>query len=97
MSFESLTQVSASSLETLQADLNILSEKLLDCYELLSSEISELNQDWKDEKFDEFEGEFRSHKEKIREIAEKYKEWANSYLPPRIELAKEAEGRKMSI
>lgn len=97
MSFESLTQVSASSLETLQADLNNLSEKLLDCYELLSSEISELNQDWKDEKFDEFEGEFRSRKEKIREIAEKYKEWANSYLPPRIELAKEAEGRKMSI
>lgn len=97
MTFESLTKVSSASLENLQSNLIQLSDRLQECYELLSSDLSALHEDWQDEKFDEFEQEFRSRKEQIREISEKYREWANSYLPPRIETIKEAEGRGMGI
>ena len=54
-----------------------------------------MNEDWKDDKYEEFEQEFKSSKEEIREIAMKYEQWANSYLPPRIEVTKEAEARSM--
>ena len=97
MNFESLTKVSSASLENLQSNLIQLSDKLKECYKLLSSDMSALHEDWQDEKFDEFEEEFRSRKEQIREISEKYREWANSYLPPRIDIIKEAEGRGMGI
>lgn len=97
MTFESLTKVSSASLENLQSNLIQLSDRLQECYEILSSDLTALHEDWDDEKFEEFEEEFRSRKEQIREISEKYREWANSYLPPRIEVIKEAEGRGMGI
>lgn len=97
MNFESLTKVSSASLENLQANLIQLSDKLQECYEVLSSDLSALHEDWQDDKFDEFEENFRSRKEQIREISEKYREWANSYLPPRIEIIKDSEGKRMNI
>lgn len=83
--FESTGKATVESLEKLQSELKILSEKLMDCYDLLHSQLSELSEDWQDAKFEEFEEEFKSSKEKIREISERYLEFADKYLPPRIE------------
>lgn len=83
--FESTGKVTVESLVKLQSELKNLSEKLMDCYQLLHSQLSELSNDWLDAKFDEFEEEFKSSKEKIREISERYLEFADKYLPPIIE------------
>ena len=93
----SVAEVSSEALINLQGDLNNLSDKLQDLYDVLNTAISSLNEDWRDSKFDEFEEEFRSSKETIIELSEKYREWANQYLPPRIEVILEAENAKMGI
>lgn len=90
-------EVSSKALISLQGDLNNLSNNLKKLYEVLGQAMSSLNEDWRDEKFDQFENEFRSCKELIIELSEKYHEWANQYLPPRIELIIEAENARMGI
>jgi gas vesicle protein len=91
-----LTQVSSEQLVILQAELKQLSKNLMETYNTVSQGLKNLGEDWKDDKYDEFEQEFKSSKEEIREIAEKYEEWANTYLPLRIELVQEAEGVSMA-
>jgi len=95
--FESTGKVTVEALETLQTDLKILSERLMDCYETLNKQIYELRQDWLDSKFDEFEEEFKSSKEKIREISDRYLEFAVKYLQPRIDQLKTILGSGMSL
>ena len=90
-------EVSSKALIELQGDLNNLSNNLQDLYDVLGRAMSSLNEDWRDSKYDEFEEEFRSSRELIIELSEKYKEWANQYLPPRIELIIEAENSRMGI
>ncbi|MDR0540983.1 MAG: hypothetical protein LBH19_02095 [Dysgonamonadaceae bacterium] len=92
---DTLTQVSSGQLIHLQAELVQLSKNLMETYDTLSMGLKNLNEDWKDDKYEEFEQEFKSSKEEIREIAEKYDEWAKTYLPPRIEITQEAEKRSM--
>ena len=93
----SVVEVSSKALIDLQGDLNNLSDNLQELYEMLATAMSALNEDWKDEKYDEFEQEFRSSKELIGELSDKYREWANQYLPPRIEIIIEAENSRMGI
>ena len=92
---DTLTQVSSEQLIVLQSELKQLSKNLMETYDKLSYGLKNLNEDWKDDKYEEFEQEFKSSKEEIREIAEKYEQWADSYLPPRIELTQEAEKHSM--
>ena len=92
---DTLTQVSSAQLITLQTELKQLSKNLKETYETLSFELKDLGEDWQDEKYEEFVQEFKSSKEEIREIAEKYEQWADSYLPPRIEITQEAERTSM--
>lgn len=95
--FESTGKVTVESLEKLQSELKILSETLMDGYELLGAQLSELGEDWQDAKFDEFEEEFKSSKEKIREISERYLWFADKYLPPRIDQLKDILGTGMGV
>lgn len=91
-----LTQVSSEQLEVLQTELKQLSANLMETYETVSLGLKNLSEDWKDDKYDEFEQEFKSSKEEIKEIAEKYEQWADTYLPPRIEIIKQSEGVSMN-
>lgn len=90
-------EVSSKALIDLQGDLNNLSDNLQELYEMLATAMSALNEDWKDEKYDEFEQEFRSSKELIGELSDKYRVWANQYLPPRIEKIIDIENSRMGI
>lgn len=90
-------EVSSQALIDLQSDLNKLSGNLKGLYELVVQAMSSLSQEWRDQKFDEFEQEFHSSREMIMELSDKYYEWANQYLPPRIEVIKDIEGRGMGI
>ncbi len=81
------TYVSSKSLIELQSDLNKLSERLMEIYDLINQNISSVHEDWTDNKFDEFNENFKPSNDLIQELSEKYKDWAMNYLPPRIEEA----------
>lgn len=89
--------VSSRSLIELQGELNALSTSLRDLYETLESDIARVADSWVDQQFENFGNEFRSRKEAIMELSDKYSQWANKYLPPRIELAQKYEGSSTSI
>lgn len=97
MSVESEANVTLKNLLDLQSDLTSLSQALLECYEVLDSNISALSEKWQDEKFEEFEASFRTRKEQIMFLSEKYKMWATQYLPPRIDVIKEALGSNVTL
>lgn len=88
---------SSRSLLELQSELNALSTALRDLYESLNSDIARVSDSWVDQQFENFGNEFRSRQELIMELAEKYSDWANKYLPPRIELAQKYEGQSAGI
>lgn len=87
MSSLTAAYVSSKSLINLQTELRGMSEVLKDLYDVLWGNLNALAEEWTDEKMEEFNEEFKSSKETIIELSQKYKEWADSYLPPRIELA----------
>lgn len=88
---------SSRSLIELQSELNALSTALRDLYETLESDIARVSDSWVDQQFENFGNEFRSRKELIMELSEKYNQWANKYLPPRIEAAQKYEGNSVGI
>ena len=97
MSKESHAEVGSKELSQLQSELIALSNALKDCYEFVENNIQALNEEWRDAKFDEFENSFRSRKDQIMELSEKYYTWATQYLQQRIEDVLEIENSKTSL
>lgn len=91
MSSLSAAHVSSKSLNELQSELRGMSEVLNDLYEKLWGDLNILGEEWTDEKMEEFNEEFKNSRETVVELSKKYKEWADSYLPPIIEIAIEYE------
>lgn len=94
---DSFAHVSSKSLIELQSNLIRLAEELNNTYDTLKSRESDLGEAWMDDKFYEFEEDFRSSRELINELSEKYSYWANQYLPPYIELAIEYENATVGL
>lgn len=92
-----IAYVSSAKLIDLQSQLNQLANNLDECYQLLCEDVKQLGESWQDEKYEEFDVEFKDTREKIAEIAEKYRQWANTHLPPRIELAQQMEGQRVGL
>ena len=88
---------SSKILIELQSNLQSLSEKLNDTYEFLKGNESQLGESWMDDKFSEFEEEFKSSRELILELSDRYKEWANKYLPPYIDIMIEYENAQSNL
>lgn len=79
------TEVTSASLIILQTELRAMSAVLQDLYDVLWGNLNALGEEWTDEKMEEFNDEFKNSRETIVELSQKYKDWADSYLPPRIE------------
>ena len=94
---DTLTQVSSKQLVELQNQLNELAKELNETYEFVRFSLTKVGEEWKDVKFEEFKTEFNSTKEEILEISERFKEYANQYLPPFIEVTQKVENLKTSI
>lgn len=94
---DTLTKVSSNQLEELQNQLNQLAEELKETYDLVCNGLKELNEDWRDEKFDEFDREFNSSRQEISDISDRFKEYANQYLPPFIEKTRKIENFNLKI
>lgn len=80
------TYCSSKILIELQSNLRSLSEKLNDTYEFLKGNETQLGEAWMDDKFSEFDDEFKESREVISEISERYKDWAERALPPYIDI-----------
>ena len=89
--------VSSKALMDLQTELKQLSENIMEVYDLINQNVVSVHEDWDDEKFEEFYEDFKPKNELIFDLSEKYMEWANNYLPPRIELAIKYEKAKTGI
>ena len=74
-----------------QTKLNNLSKTLEDYYQVLGQNLRAVNDKWRDQKFDEFDREFWASKEKIKSIAEDFRNFANGHLQQKIDEAKEYE------
>jgi uncharacterized protein YukE len=94
---DTLTQVSSKQLVELQSQLNELAKELNETYEFVRFSLTKVGEQWKDDKFEEFNREFNSTKEEILEISERFKEYADQYLPPFIEVTQKVENLKTSI
>jgi len=94
---DSFAHVSSKSLIELKSNLLRLAEELNNTYDTLKSRESDLGEAWMDDKFSEFEEDFRSSRELINELSEKYSYWAKQYLPPIIELAIEYENASVGL
>ncbi|MCM1451131.1 MAG: hypothetical protein NC102_02645 [Clostridium sp.] len=79
------TEVTSQSLITLQSELRAMSDALKDLYDVLWGNLKALGEEWTDEKMEEFSDEFKDSRETIVRLSEKYNDWANKYLPPRID------------
>lgn len=85
MPSSSHTEVTSQALITLQGELRAMSQSLKELYDVLWGNLDALGEEWTDEKMEDFSEEFKSSRETIIELAEKYKLWADNYLPPRID------------
>lgn len=93
---DSNARVSSPELMTLQTDLVNLSNQLHELYELMNSDISQLSEYWRDEKFDEFLDGYKPQMEKMEEISERYHEWATKDLQVTIDNVIATEGVDVS-
>ncbi len=94
---ESEVRVTAEDLEVLKDEIIALSKDMGEIYEVISGGMKLLSEDWKDEKYVEFETEFRPRMEEILEISKRYHEWATKILPPKIEIIRKAGQAQMGI
>lgn len=83
---------SLESLKELQNELISMSENMNDLYDMINTALSTVNEHWSDSKFEEFEEEFRSSKELIYELSQKYENWAKNYIQKRIDVLIKTEG-----
>lgn len=97
MAYESGAESSSTAVKELQENLINLSRDLEEVYNILGGNVSQLNDEWKDNKYDEFVQEFGPHKEEIYNLSQKYQEWAHQYLQPRIDALEKIEKRAVSI
>ena len=70
----------AESLLRFRNELYVLVEDLENDLRKVESQISELNETWKDEQFQKFSNDFDEDKQEIIPLGEKVKDFADDYL-----------------
>lgn len=81
--------VSQEGLEKLQKDLLSMAEALNELYRTLENATRGIGEEWQDDQYDEFVASFRSPMNQLEDLAEKYKDWATSYIQMRIDAVQE--------
>lgn len=84
--------VRLAELEDFQSKILKLSRVLEKYHMLVVQTMKVVGHNWKDNKFEEFEKEFRRYQEEIKNISEEYKIWANCYLQKEIDNVKDFQG-----
>lgn len=81
-------QVSLKDLEELQSNLRKISLQLDSYDHTIGLAIRSVGENWRDQRYEEFINDFKQHEQKISEISNNYKKWANGYLQEQIESVK---------
>jgi uncharacterized protein YukE len=82
-------KVNLRELEGFQTKLQHLAKTLDEYYNVLSRVLHATKQNWRDQKFDEFDKDFHRYKEEIKKISDEYKTWATRYLQQEIDNVKD--------
>lgn len=77
--------VRLSELQDFQSKILKLSSVLRQYHELVMHTMKMTGQNWRDNKFMEFEREFRKYQDEIQIISEEYRTWALNYLQKEID------------
>ena len=77
--------VRLSELQDFQSKILKLSSVLRQYHELVMHTMRMTGQNWRDNKFMEFERKFRKYQDEIQTISEEYKTWALNYLQKEID------------
>ena len=77
--------VRLSELQDFQSKILKLSSVLRQYHELVMHTMKMTGQNWRDNKFMEFEREVRKYQDEIQTISEEYKTWALNYLQKEID------------
>ena len=88
---EHLPKDSVALLE-LRICIKNLSAALHELYELMNADMSQVNDFWKDPKYEEFVFAYRPSIDKCEEIFIRYDEWCKRILDPRIEIVINIDG-----
>lgn len=81
--------VRLSELQDFQSKILKLSSVLRQYHELVMHTMKMTGQNWRDNKFMEFEREFRKYQDEIQIISEEYRTWALNYLQKEIEIVED--------
>lgn len=77
--------VRLNDLQNFQSRILKLSKVLDRYHELMVRTMKLTGQNWRDNKYVEFEREFRRYQDEIKNISEEYKTWALNYLQKEID------------
>ncbi len=77
--------VRLNDLQNFQSRILKLSKVLDRYHELVVRTMKIAGQNWRDNKYVEFEREFRQYQDEIKNISEEYKTWALNYLQKEID------------
>ena len=77
--------VRLKDLQNFQSRILKLSKVLDRYHELVVRTMKLTGQNWRDNKYVEFEREFRRYQDEIKNISEEYKTWALNYLQKEID------------
>lgn len=77
--------VRLNDLQNFQSRILKLSKVLDRYHELVVRTMKLTGQNWRDNKYVEFEREFRRYQDEIKNISEEYKTWALNYLQKEID------------
>ena len=77
---EATSEVSSQALGELQSDLRLLSTRLQELYETLNADMSDVEEFWKDPKYQEFVNGYKPQINKCEEISQRYNTWQSTVL-----------------
>lgn len=88
--------VRLKDLEEFQLRILKLSQTLDEYHSLVIHTLQQTGQNWRDNKFMEFERGFRKYKDEIKKISEEYRTWATKYLQKEIDNIRDFDNTHMS-
>ena len=78
-------EVSSEALTGLKSDLTQLSEYLLELYDLMTADMTQVGEYWRDPKYEEFQSGYSKQIKECERISQRYTEWCGKVLDPTIE------------
>jgi len=78
-------EVSSEALAELKTGLSQLSESLLELYDLMTADMTQVGEYWRDPKYEEFQSGYSKQIKECERISQRYTEWCGKVLDPAIE------------